>query len=146
MTMKKSLALAILILPLFSGCSSLQKNPLAYQRLADHVAYDVSSAILDRHPDWRPDLQKAATDIAVVEIIERLPVDELQSPTARIGIDGAFFLIELSGNPALKPTDQESLRTIVRGLRMGLQRRLIEPDALHRLRSARPALPPVPKR
>lgn len=150
--------LALVTCLALTGCVTVQKTPLATQRIADHVAYDVASSILAKHPEWRTEMNQAVLDLtalenqpvfdtlAVVEIIQRLPVEELQSANARILIDGGTLVIELAGDPALKPSNQESLRSIVRGLCIGLQRRLLEPDALHRLRSVRVSnLPPVPK-
>ncbi len=132
--------LVCLAISLLTGCASIKKNPATAERVSDHVAYDIAVVMLDSHPNWRPQFQKAHDDlqvlelqpafdtIAVIEILQRLPVKELATPTARIGFDGAMLLVQLIGNPTVNPADQEALRVVVRGLRTGLERRLAEPD------------------
>ena len=134
---------------LFTGCGTLQKNPNAAERIADHVAYDVTVLLLTKHPEWSrafqsADLELAALEsqptidaVAVVEILQRLPVKEFATPTARIIFDGVTLVIELTGDPQLKPESEAELRKVVRGLRSGIRRAI--PVTLSR------GLPPVPR-
>ena len=136
--MIKKLLPVLAAVAVLCGCAGINKNPFTAERIADHAAYDVALVVLEKHPEWRPQFQKAHDDLfalentptfdtlAVIEIIQRLPAKELKGTTAQIIIDGAVLIVELTGNPALKPKDQEALRVVVKGLREGLERRLSE--------------------
>lgn len=136
--MKYQIAVLSLTVALLTGCAMFERNPQAPLRIASHAAYDVSSVLLASHPEWRPQFQRAKDELSllakqvqfdaltVIEILQRIPVKELKTPTARIAFDAGLLIIELSGDPALKPKAQESLRLVVLGLESGVGRALAE--------------------
>jgi hypothetical protein len=100
-------------------------------RLKDKVLKSV--LLLDEHPNWKLYFQQAYDDLGVLEkattiglpevlaIINRLPVKELQSKTAKISILSATLLIEEVGSPAIDAQHVDKLRPIVRDLRKGIK-------------------------
>lgn len=132
-------AVLLVALLALAGCASLQRDPATARRIADHAAYDVTLILLEQHPEWRASFAQAAADlrflekqpqfdtIAVIEILQRLPVKELKSANARVAFDAGLLVVELAGNPRLEPQAQENLRVAIAGLADGLERRLAEP-------------------
>jgi hypothetical protein len=109
---------------------------------AEHAAYDTAVLALAKHPDWRPHFQVTFEQLkwleeqptigvkAVLDVLHRLPVDKMQGPEALIIFDGATFLVQIAGSPALTANPQESLRLVVAGLAQGIGRRLTELGAV----------------
>lgn len=133
MKLKPTLFLAALLC-LFPGCAWL-RTPQA-GAIAERAAYRATYEILLDHPEWRAGFVKAADDLsalaeqphydvaAVLEVLQRLPVKELRSRTARITYDGVFLVVESVGDPTVKPEGEQALRNVVTGLAAGVRRGL----------------------
>lgn len=96
------------------------------------AAFGTEEALLE-HPEWMAHFQKAHTELAVLEkaetidfldvleIVNRLPVSELESREARLAIRGARILISGIDLPIVSADRLTELRPIVKALRIGLE-------------------------
>lgn len=115
-----------------SGCAYIKAHPQAPEAIAQQVAQTVTRELLLAHPELKPKFIRARAELALIEaepivsaqdiilIISRLPVEQLQTSTARISIDGVQLSIMLAGNPALPTETSDQLRLIARGLGRGI--------------------------
>lgn len=116
------------------GCASLQP---AGPAIAERAGFRITQQVLKRHPDWRPEFERARNELvnlqsqpkldalAVIEILDRLP--ELEATDAWIITDVATISILVAGDPALKPESEAQLRAAVAGLVKGMDRVLSPP-------------------
>jgi len=121
---------------LFSGCVTTG-NQQSLENKAKAIGWVATTKLLQDRPEWRPYFEIARDDLAtlakaetidlfaVMEIVNRLPTDKLQSGDTALYVAGAmlFFEDEL-GSVALE--NPEQLRAAVTGLHAGLSRALGE--------------------
>jgi hypothetical protein len=91
-----------------------------------------TSEVLAAHPEWRPQFQLAAEQLAllsasptiglqdILTIAERLPVTELKSQTARLSFEGATLLISAIDVPDLPADRLAELQPIAKAISDGI--------------------------
>ena len=91
-----------------------------------------TSEILSAHPEWRPQFQLAAEQLAllaasptlglqdILTIAEQLPVTELKSQTARLSFEGATLLISAIDVPQLPADRLAELQPIAKAISDGI--------------------------
>lgn len=121
----------------FVGCKTVDgEKQLDSQKVAA-VAYSAAAvgteAALMQHPEWLPQFQLAADDLAalegngtinvdsILEIISRLPVKELKSENAQLAINGARILIGAAGYSTVEADKLKELQPVVSAIRAGIQ-------------------------
>lgn len=121
----------LLLLPI--GCATTD-NSQSLESLTHVAAYVGTAEALREHPDWRDEFEQASAElalleqgpidiIALVEIVQRLPVKELRSDRAVLYISAATIL--LSDHLNSIPIERlENIRPIISALRRGIDRGL----------------------
>lgn len=140
--------LTMLVLPM-SGCktvTSVITNPdgslttntvkqidtVRVAAISRQAATVGTSEILAAHPEWRPQFQLAAEQLAllaasptlglqdILNIAAQLPVKELKSQTARLSFEGATLLISAIDVPALPADRLAELQPIAKAISDGI--------------------------
>lgn len=123
----KSLPLLVLIGAL-AGC---QTANFENSGPAIKTAVGIGTAIaISEHPEWRPQFEMAAAELYLIEqqekidfgtvliVVQRLPVKELRSDTARIVFTSAGILLSQYGGPEI---DVTKVKIVVTALREGIE-------------------------
>lgn len=91
-----------------------------------------TSEVLAAHPEWRPQFQLAAEQLAllsasptiglqdILAIAQQLPVTELKSQTARLSFEGATLLISAIDVPDLPADRLAELQPIAKAISDGI--------------------------
>jgi len=137
----KNLLLAVLIAcsPIVTGCALLTKDAPIEQKLADvraltyaAAAYGTQAALIE-NPAWKPQFVNAyqklnqlvenrvVTGTLLREVIASLPVKELKSPQAKLAIDTATMLYDVTVGSKLDIEKAPYVNAAATGLRDGLR-------------------------
>ena len=123
---------------IIAGCQSFGERSTAqrWESSATAVATVATYEALLEKPEWRRGFMDAAYELnviaekeeidfwAVYEIVNRLPVNELQGERAVVYATSANLIFEEFGNPAIPLRDVPGFRGFVRGLAIGIERGL----------------------
>lgn len=133
------LSLTMLVLPM--GCKTVtdangnttkQIDTVRVAAISRQAATVGTSEILAAHPEWRPQFQLAAEQLAllaaspsiglqdILNIAQRLPVTELKSQAARLSFEGATLLISAIDVPQLPADRLAQLQPIARAIADGI--------------------------
>lgn len=140
--MKKNLALLTLAGLLFAGCATTPQDrmttPVSVVKIA---TFNGTYLALRENPHLRDQFREVANQLRVLELqphidavdviqlIQTLPVKELQTDTAQVMIANASLLIgEFGGNTM--DVSAEPMRPFVIALREGIERRIGPPGDL----------------
>lgn len=132
----------LLILSTTFGCAS-RPTPASVENKSYAITRLVSAKVLAAHPDWRDEFTVARDDLKILEaaeaititelleIVKRLPVDELQDGDVALYIETGilFFSDELSQIAIKNP---EEVRAAATGMRRALDKTLEPPAARFR--------------
>jgi len=117
---------------LLTGCMTVPDGTKPNNKIKG-VAYIGTATVLKKHPEYRAGFLQAAADLTtieqadpidfttVLEIVNRLPVKELQGDDAMIYITGVTILLEDFTNVQLDLSKTPQLRSAVIGLRQGIE-------------------------
>lgn len=120
-----------------AGCTTMPTNPdgtVRPNKKIEAVVYLGTVKVLERHPEWRPGFVIAAGELealqqqetfgfdSVLEIVNRLPVKELQGSDAILYINTATILLEDFQGLQVDISKTPQLRSAVSGLQRGLVR------------------------
>ncbi len=133
-----TMTLATLLALMITGCATLQERSAEqrWESSATAVATVATYEVLLERPDWRDQFAQARDELSVItekdeidfwavfEIINRLPVNELQGERAVVYATSANLVFEEFGNPAVGLKDAYGFRGFVRGLSIGIDRGL----------------------
>lgn len=128
------IASLVLVILTFTGCATLFGDTATLQRVttAAKVAANTGTFLyLQKHPEQRPAFVAARDQLIQIEtsehvdmalllsIVQRLPVDKLDSPTAQILISNASILItDFAGNLPVEKLDD--LKPVAKAIREGI--------------------------
>lgn len=131
--MKNKIFALLAVLIASPGCRSVSQERIESRiKLVTQLA--AGEALIEK-PQWRAGFEQAAADLQVLEstdnvgignliaIIQRLPVEQLQSPRARLYIStGTSLILEESGVPTeLSPETSDKVQALARAIRQGIQ-------------------------
>lgn len=130
------LCLLLAAIGFFTGCAGISKT-------AKLAGYAGTSAALRQHPEWRPHFVTAELDLAALEasetidvvnvlaIMNRLPVDKLNSADAVIIITTATITIQEFGGGAVSLNEVQTaeVKAFVHKLREGIKLALTQTPA-----------------
>jgi hypothetical protein len=100
--------------------------------VAKQAAIEGTSDVLASHPEWLPQFQQAEADLNllaaspsislsdILTIMQRLPVNELKSSTAKLSFEGATLVISLLDVPQLPATANADLQSIAKAIADGI--------------------------
>ncbi len=127
---------------LLTNCAILNKNSTEVDKASDvyklsYIATSIgTSTALRQKPEWKDSFNLAylsldalinsrkITGILLREIISKLPVRELKSENAKIAIDNATMLFDLSVGDKINIEDNIYVMAASKGIRDGLKRAL----------------------
>ncbi len=133
------LALTLALAPLSTGCALFSKEAPIEQKLADVRALTYAAAALGtqeallQNPTWRPRFQSAyeslnklvtqgvVTGSLLRDVLATLPVKELKSPQARLAIETATMLYDVTVGSKLDIGRAPYVNAAATGIRDGLR-------------------------
>lgn len=132
--MKKLItSLTVSSLLFMNGCSTLTPNQVTnYAAVAEVAAFTGTSVALKQHPEWRPGFIEASAELKTIAnstnititqimmIVQRLPVKELQSDTAKLTITSATILLSGLNVPEMPADRIKQLQPIVVSIYTGI--------------------------
>jgi len=135
----KTLAASLATVLLLTGCALFQSGSSQDAKLRDlqNTVYAVASittsiALVD-HPEWKPKFESAYRNLDLLlrsqtvtgellrQILAGLPVRELKSEKARIAIEGATMLFDMSVGTGVSLEEAHYVLAAATGLRDGLK-------------------------